>query len=201
MSGRPIPPEPATRAAIAAVVLAAGESRRFGSPKQLAILGERTLLEHVLSVALDAGLGPVLAVVPDWLPLPDTSDERINFIRNPHQELGMSHSLKLGFAAMPEAVGAAVVLLADQPGLPAAVIGQLLAARGNRPIVAGWRDGHPSPPVLVERSAFGLVESAAGDTGLRELLVAQPERVTPVELPPIADVDTVDDLARLRSSE
>jgi CTP:molybdopterin cytidylyltransferase MocA len=193
--------DPSSPPTVAAVVLAAGESRRFGSPKQLALLGERTLLEHVLSVALDSGLAPVLAVVPDWLPLPATTTNRVTFIRNPHQELGMSHSLKLGFAALPETVDAAVVLLADQPDLPAAVIGQLLSARGERPIVASWREGHPSPPALVEREAFALVESASGDSGLRDMLIAHPELVARVELPEIADVDTVEDLSRLRSGQ
>jgi len=55
---------------VCAVILAAGESRRFGSPKQLAQLEGRSLLEHVISAADDAGLRPVIAVVPVWLTRP-----------------------------------------------------------------------------------------------------------------------------------
>jgi CTP:molybdopterin cytidylyltransferase MocA len=55
---------------IAAVVLAAGESRRFGGRKQLAELNGRTLLEHVLELARTAGLDTVVAVVPVWLTRP-----------------------------------------------------------------------------------------------------------------------------------
>ena len=48
----------------AAVILAAGASTRFGSPKQLARIGGRTLLEQVVATARAAGLDPVVAVVP-----------------------------------------------------------------------------------------------------------------------------------------
>ena len=49
---------------VAAVILAAGESRRYGSPKQLALLEGRTLLEHVLEAARAAGLRPVSRSCP-----------------------------------------------------------------------------------------------------------------------------------------
>ena len=59
---------------VAAVVLAAGESRRFGGAKQLAELDGRTLLEHVLALADEAGLAPIVAVVPVWLTRPALDD-------------------------------------------------------------------------------------------------------------------------------
>ena len=60
---------------VAAVVLAAGESRRFGAAKQLAELDGRTLLEHVLILAEAAGLAPIVAVVPVWLTRPRAMDD------------------------------------------------------------------------------------------------------------------------------
>jgi CTP:molybdopterin cytidylyltransferase MocA len=175
--------------------LAAGESRRFGSPKQLARLGERTILEHVLALADVAGLTPVVAVVPVWLTRPASADERLVWVRNPHPQRGMSYSLKLGFDALADRAQAAIILLGDQPTLPRSAIAALLASRGDRPIVAGWANGRPTPPVLIERTLFGVVAEASGDSGLRELLLAHPEWVAAVELPAAAaDVDTPDDL-------
>jgi len=55
---------------VAAVILAAGESRRYGSPKQLAVVDGRTLLEHAIDAAASAGASPVIAVVPVWLTRP-----------------------------------------------------------------------------------------------------------------------------------
>ena len=184
---------------VAAVVLAAGESRRFGGAKQLAVLDGRTLLEHVLLRAAEAGLDPVVAVVPVWLTRPrDWTDERLRWIRNPHPGRGLSHSLQLGFAALPADCEAAVILLGDQPTMPGERIAAVIAGRGERPIVATHVGRRPAPPVLVERSHFGLIGEAAGDAGLRDLLAAHPEWVVAVEMPGhVPDVDTLADLDRL----
>jgi CTP:molybdopterin cytidylyltransferase MocA len=181
-------------------VLAAGESRRFGSPKQLAQLGDRTLLEHVLDLAADAGLAPVVAVVPVWLTRPASAGDDLIWVRNPHPKRGMSFSLKLGFEALPQESEAAVILLGDQPTMAPSTIRSLIAARGDRPIIACWAEGRPAPPVAIERSHFGIVEEATGDRGLRDLLLAHPEWVAAVELPTTADVDTPQDLRRIRGA-
>ena len=187
--------------AVAGVILAAGEGRRFGGRKQLAELDGRAMLEHVLALADGAGLRPVVAVVPVWLSRPATMDDTsaLRWVRNPYPGRGMSHSLRLGFAAVPETVAAAVILLGDQPRIPLAHIHALIAGRGTRPMVAtAYRDG-VGAPTLIERSQFEEVEHPRGDTGLRELLNARPELVLRIPLPgePV-DVDTLADLERLR---
>jgi molybdenum cofactor cytidylyltransferase len=188
-------PSPAT--GVAAVILAAGESRRFGSPKQVAQLNGRTLLEHVLARATGAGLDPIVVVVPTWLAPRTPSEELVLWVHNPHPERGLSESLQLGFAALPASVEAAVILLGDQPTLPASSIAAILARRGEQPVIAGRNRGHATPPVLIERSHFGTVGEAIGDRGLRDLLNARPDWVTAVELPSIDDVDTPEQLRAL----
>jgi len=180
---------------VGAVILAAGESRRFGSPKQVAEVDGRTLLEHVIATARAAGLDPIVAVVPTWLARP-AGGESLRWIANPQPELGMSHSLRLGLEALSDAE-AAVILLGDQPRVAAATIAQLLAARGDRPIVAAEADGVLAPPVLIERSHFGLATVLTGDQGLRDVLRGSPELVTSVPVGEHAvDIDTPDDLNR-----
>jgi CTP:molybdopterin cytidylyltransferase MocA len=190
----------AERHQVAAVVLAAGESRRFGGPKQLAMLDGRTLLEHVLEVAGEAELGPIVVVVPAWLTRPGAMDDpALRWIVNPHPERGMSHSLRLGFAALPATSEAAVILLGDQPTLGPETLRALLAARGQKPIIAAQAAGRLAAPVLLERSHFVVVQEPDGDIGLREILNAHPEVVRAVEVgehPP--DVDTQADLQALR---
>jgi CTP:molybdopterin cytidylyltransferase MocA len=188
---------------VAAVVLAAGESRRFGGAKQLAELDGRTLLEHVLVLADNAGLAPIVAVVPVWLTRPRALDDaRLRWVRNPYPERGMSHSLRLGFEALGGGTSAAVILLGDQPTVPPAAITALLTARGEKPIVATLSAGRLAPPVLIERSHFDVVRQPTGDIGLRDVLNHHPEWVAAVQVAePLADVDTVDDLRALQSHE
>lgn len=179
---------------VAAVILAAGASTRFGSPKQLARIGTRTMLEAVVDAAHAAGLAPVLAVVPSSVAVPPEAVA----VPNDEAQLGLSRSLRLGMDAVPHDVAAAVILLGDQPTVDPAHLRRLLARRGERPVVATAAAGIVGPPVLVERRAFDTVGQATGDAGLRQTLIDHPELVARVEAsghPP--DVDVPADLEAL----
>ncbi len=179
----------------AAVILAAGASSRFGSPKQLARIGPRTMLEIVAQVAIDAGLAPVIVVIPPTLPVPATT---VPVINDAPLE-GISRSLKLGLGAVPAESDAAVVLLGDQPTISRATLTAILnAEHGDRPVVAAMAEGRIGPPMLLLREAFELTTEASGDEGLRSVLARHPELVTQVAVNEHApDVDTNEDLAKL----
>jgi hypothetical protein len=100
---------------------------------------------------------------------------------------------------MPVGVSAAIVLLADQPTMPIAMIDAALAAPTDRPLVA-CRDqrGAFAPPVLMRRDGFGLVTEVVGDAGLRAIIAGHPELVTAVDVAEHApDIDTAGDVAAL----
>jgi molybdenum cofactor cytidylyltransferase len=179
----------------AAVVLAAGASSRFGSPKQLARIGDRTMLEAVTATAREAGLDPVIAVVPPALAVPADVVPELN--DRPGE--GMSRSLRLGLAAVPAEVHAAVILLGDQPTMRAATIRALLEAAGPaKPVVAASADGRIGTPVLLRREAFGLADDVSGDEGLRTILARHADLVTLVDVGEHApDVDTQAELEGL----
>gem|GEM_PF-291104 len=180
---------------IAAVILAAGASTRFGSPKQLARIGRHTMLEMVADVARAAGLSPLIAVVPRGMAVPPGVVPEINDA----PEHGLSRSLRLGLAAVPSDTDAALILLGDQPTVAQDTIRAVIAgARADRPIVAALASGRLAPPVLLRRAAFAITDGATGDEGLRSVLALHPELVTEVEVVEHArDVDAPEDLAAI----
>jgi molybdenum cofactor cytidylyltransferase len=190
---------------VAGLVLAAGSASRFGSPKALALIDGRPMLEHVVGVALAAGLEPivvVLGVAAETIePAVDWRAARV--VRNPDPARGLSSSLRVGLdalAADSPRVDAAVILLGDQPRTTPATIAALLAARrADRSIVAPrYAEGGGANPVLLERSAFDLAAATEGDRGLGPLIAARPEIATFVDVPGTnVDVDTPADLARV----
>jgi molybdenum cofactor cytidylyltransferase len=188
---------------VVAVVLAAGASSRFGSPKALADLGGRPLLQHVLDTLAAAGLVRVVVVLGAAA---TAVEEAISWrtehrVRNPHPEAGLASSLKVGLEALPAGTRAALVVLGDQPMLRAEVIHAVLAAgiAGGRPItVPRYAAGGALNPVLLARPAWELAAALKGDRGMGPLIHASPDLVTNV---PVTgdnpDVDTPADLARL----
>lgn len=185
--------------AVAAVILAAGSSTRFGSQKQLARLGDHTMLERVVELAEAVGLRPVIVVVGPAIDPPSG----VVRVENDQPTAGLSRSLQLGIAAVPPGARAAVVLLGDQPTVEPSVIRSLIAAATPaRPVVAVRAQGRIGPPVLLRREAFAMVEEASGDQGLAPVIARHPEEVAYVDLaahPP--DVDRPADLAALQTPE
>lgn len=179
----------------AAVILAAGRGRRFGSPKALVRIAGRTMLEHVAATARSTGLDPVIAVVPAGTAVPPFVIPEINL----DPEAGLSRSLQLGLAAVPvEEADAAVILLADQPTLTADAILAVATVTSDRPIVAARAGGRIGPPVLVRRPAFALADRLSGDIGLRDVIGANADLVATVEVGEHApDIDTPDALDAL----
>ena len=174
---------------IAAVILAAGASTRFGSPKQTVRIGGRTMLEIIAAVAREAELAPVIAVVPLSVPVPAFVVPDVN----PDAEAGISHSLRMGLAAVPHEADAAVVLLGDEPGLTVEAIRAVVDAAGD--VVATQAGDRLGPPVLLRRERFGLADAAVGDDGLGPILRRLPDLTVITMDTALTDVDTPADLS------
>jgi molybdenum cofactor cytidylyltransferase len=190
---------------VLAVVLAAGASRRFGSPKLLAPLDGRPVLQRVLDAVARAGLRDVVVVLGDDAAALRAAvtwrSERIEV--NPRPRDGLSSSLRIGLdvAAEDRTVDAVLVLLGDQPAVRPAVIAAVLdaAETAAQPIVRVRyaRDEAPNP-VLVRRAAWALAAGLSGDRGLGPLLVERPDLVAEVAASGAnPDIDTTEDLARV----
>jgi len=172
---------------VAAVVLAAGAGSRFGGGKLLAPVEGRPILQHVLDRIAESGVDEVIVVLgADAAEVERTLDWRgERRVRNPEPSRGLSSSLQVGVAALDDDVEAAMIVLGDQPLLPARAVRALLDAEvdGGTPIVVPvYGDNAGRNPVLLGREAFGLVEEATGDRGLGPLLAAHPELVREIPI-------------------
>ena len=177
---------------IAAVVLAAGEASRFGSPKQ------RLLLPEVLAALAASPVDEAVVVegaYPLELPRNTVLQSRpVRLAACRDWERGPGASLRCGLRALADDVEAAVVVLADGPDLRPEAIERVLDAwrMGGADIVAASYDGVRGHPLVLGRPAWRNVP----DEGLR----ARHPRLVPCDdLGPPGDVDRPGDLpARLR---
>jgi len=182
---------------VAALLLAAGESRRFGAAnKLLADLRGQPLVIHVATRLARLGLGARVAVCSDDRVAALLDDAGFRIVRNAAPERGLSQSLALGIGALPEDVDAALVCLGDMPDVPDTHVQALLARfdGDTAPVVASALGGHPMPPALFGKSLFPALRARTGDRGARDLLAAA-ERV-PASADWLADIDAPSDLAR-----
>ena len=191
---------------IAAVVLAAGLSRRMGQAKLLLPAGGRPIIRHAVDGVRAAGLDPVLVVTgPDSAPIEAAlAGLDVRIVVNPAPEAGQAGSVRTGVAALPDAVDAVLIALGDQPSLAPDIIPALLAAHrtSGRPIVAPRYQDGPGNPVLFDRAIFPELLALVGDRGARPVITRDPARVewVALDVPMPPDVDTPADYEKIRSA-
>jgi molybdenum cofactor cytidylyltransferase len=197
-----------SRASLAAIVLAAGASRRMGSPKAALPVGDATMLGRVL-LALGDGWGAAMVVVgsphEDAVAAAIPAGSTVRVVVNPAPERGQLSSLKVGLrhvlASAPRVRGA-VVALADHPSVRAETIDTLVAAAcdGSHPIVLPTHGGRRGHPIVLLRPVWDELLSTP-DTGSARVVVRRDStRVCEVPVPDagiLLDVDTPSDLAAL----
>jgi CTP:molybdopterin cytidylyltransferase MocA len=192
----------------AGLILAAGSSRRMGSPKQLLLIDGRPMLELVVAQANASKLDEVVVVlgaVADEI-RPRVAFGRAGVLVNPDHASGMASSLQAGIAHLSLRVDRVVIMLGDQPDVGAPLLDELLELqkKSGLPAAALSFDGLLHPPVVLERKLWAGLASLQGDVGCRAVIRARPELVArlPVEgnLKHPVDVDTPEDYARMRGA-
>ena len=196
---------------IAAVVLAAGQSRRMGPEnKLLAELGGKAMVAHAVERALASQAAPVVVVTGHQREAVEAAlhDLDIRCVHNPDYARGLSTSLHRGLAAVPGEADGVVVCLGDMPRVEAAAIDRLIAAfdplEGRAVCVPTW-GGKRGNPVLFARRFLAEMQEIEGDVGARHLIGEYPEVVCEVAMDEtgagegvLVDVDTPEALAALK---
>jgi molybdenum cofactor cytidylyltransferase len=184
------------------VVLAAGASTRFGSPKQLVRYNGQTLLQRVLGVANELSaaavtvvLGANAAEIVATLPA-----SRASVLINRDWREGIASSLRTAVRSLPGACDGLLVMLADQPLIATAALTRLISTwrRQPRQIVASRYSGATGVPVIFPRWCFEQLAELRGDQGARALITRHSDHVVALALPEAAiDIDQPEDLLGL----
>ena len=183
-----------------AVVLAAGESRRMGTQKLLLPFGDATVVEAVVRAALGSRVDRAMVVLGA-----DAREVRAklaptgaDFTVNEDHGRGMLSSVQAGFQALGEDAEAAVVMLSDQPFLPAKVVDEVIEAyrTSGKGIVIPVFRGRRGHPVLVDMKYRDEILGLDPANGLRQLMNAHPGDIHDVGVDDaniLRDMDTPED--------
>lgn len=191
-----------------AVILAAGASRRYVSPKQLARYRGETLVARSVRLAQEAGAEEVCVVLgyragPIRRALREGGATPVgtSTVRNPRWRDGMGRSLACGVRALDRGTRAVLVCLADQPLLEARDLAALVLTwrASPRSIVASRYAGKTGVPAIFPRAHFRALNSLSGDRGAQELLASSHDVIgVPIPLAAV-DIDEPRDLWGLPS--
>jgi len=187
-----------------AIVLAAGPSSRFGSPKQLVRVAGRPLLHTAVTRASEVTGNALIVVLgagaAELAPLLKHSPGSVAV--NQDWREGLGSSIRAGVARLPATCTGVLLQLADQAAVSADDLKRLAGAWRKQPqyIVAALYAGTSGVPAIFPRSSFRELSELRGDVGARALLRRNSDRVVRVPMPSAAiDVDTPEDLLALEA--
>jgi molybdenum cofactor cytidylyltransferase len=188
---------------VAAVILAAGRSKRMGAFKPLLPFGKQTVIESCIAYLREGGVDTIVVVLGHRA---EEIRERVSHLDvicviNPDPESEMNASVAVGVRGLPATAKATLIALADHPAVPSDIVSTLIGAwqNGASLVSPSWqnRGGHP---VLVDLRYRAELENLDPNRGLRALFDAHQDELkrVPVESPYVArDMDTWDDYSAL----
>ena len=190
---------------VAAVLLAAGSSERFGRDnKLLAEIGGEPLLRRVTRVVIEAGLSEIIVVTGHEAERCRSALEglAVRFVHNAAWKQGMGFSIAAGVGALGDEFDGAFIVPSDMPYMTTALFARLLAefdvSSGQAIVFPVTAAGEQRNPVLWPRAHFSELRALVGATGAKALLLEHAEQSRGIPLASdeeATDIDTLADLA------
>jgi molybdenum cofactor cytidylyltransferase len=188
------------------VILAAGFSRRFGKNKLLETIGATSMIEHVVSEAMNSEANQVIIVCGHEHDKITQTIKRFQceLVFNEYFPRGQSYSVKKGVLAVDEKAEGVMIMPGDMPLMNHAVVDKVINeySRTRAIIVAASHNGRPGHPILFAKSLFKeVLEIDEQSRGLKKVVSKYHEHMRLVEAGPASlyDVDTREDMGRVLS--
>ena len=187
------------------IVLAAGEARRFGSPKQLVRLNGRPMLHTAIGNGVAIAGHSVVVVLGAYAAelAPLLRHTPATVVINRQWSEGMASSIRCGVGALPGTADGVMILLADQPSVTAEDLRRLAGAWRRQPtqIVAAQYGTTTGAPAIFPRWCFAELGGLRGELGARVILARHVDRVVRVPMAAAAvDIDTPEDLLSIEAA-
>ena len=189
-------------AGLFALVLAAGLSTRFGSPKQLADVQGQAMVARAMRAA-ESVFGPrtVLVAGNEWPAVTAAAGRLAGYlVINNEFRRGLGSSIAAGVAAVADCSRGVMLLLADQPLVDASYLRQMADTwqRDPQRIVASEYRGVTGPPVIFPASCFDELRAQDGEHGARQVIRSNAALLTTLDCVEAAvDIDYREDLEKL----
>jgi len=187
-----------------AIILAAGESSRFGSTKQLSEYDGTSLVARAVRLAERVcGDRSVLVVGSDWKRvLAACGSQRGFLVRNERYASGMAGSIACGVRSVAHMADAVLIVLADQPLITSEHLNSLLEEwkKATDDIIVSEYLGVQGPPAIFPAHCFDHLMKLEGDQGARALLKDSGYAVKGLKFDAAAvDIDLAEDLQKLQA--
>ena len=191
------------------IILAAGSSSRFGNIKQLLHFNGKTLLQHAIDEAIEAGAEPVVVVTganADEISK-DINREQTQVVLNERWQEGMASSIVAGMQAAisyNNDIEKIIIAVSDQPFISSSLFKQLYKTQEEsvQHIIACTYADTTGTPVLFTQKYFDGLLSLEGDEGAKKILLANKDDVASIDFPQgNIDIDTKDDYEKLLDTQ
>lgn len=161
---------------IAAIVIAAGESRRYEAGiKQLVSWHGKPLIAYILSIIIKSGLSPIFVITGAHSHQIRNSIKEfpVKIIQNSEWKKGKGTSISLGIKALPSECLAAMIFVTDQPFLSLDVINKIrleYSKENKKSIIAPFYQGIQANPVLFTKKVFPHLANLKKEQGGKDLM-------------------------------
>jgi len=191
---------------VTAVILAAGESARLGTPKQLVEMGGKTLIARTIEVALESRCRKVLVILGAHAHSirPEVERYDVQVIDNLEWKEGKASSIRAAVDAVlrgSTATSGLLFLACDQPHVSTALLDQLMErfeTSGGIPVACEYA-GTKGIPAIIPSTQFSELRQLRGDAGAQSILRAMGNTVLTVPFAAGAiDVDEEADVSSIR---
>ncbi|MCR4589844.1 MAG: nucleotidyltransferase family protein [Lachnospiraceae bacterium] len=183
---------------VGCVIMAAGNSERFGSNKLLSLFEGKTLIKHTFDAVPSDSLSSVIVVTQYDEILSLAASYSFQSIINDRPEDGISRTIRIGTEALKDSCDAILYMVSDQPRLRKESIEGLISFFREHPgkIAAASYNGKRGNPCIFPKKFFPSLLKLSGDTGGSSVIRSNPDELLLYEVGPgeLSDIDTKSDI-------